>query len=372
MAVDVSVVVPVYNTEKYLPECIESLIHQTLKNVEFIFVDDGSTDHSVEIIEKYQQQDNRIHLIKQKNQYAGVARNNGMKQATGKYIIFLDSDDFFKLNMLEEAFNSGEKNHAEIVVFGAYMYNQLRGTLSRRYMGIHSNTCVSFEQLGEKFLQSYYNEPWNKLFLRSFIQENGLQFQNLRKSNDVFFTHMAGYLAKRVLFIRQYFVFYRTHNESSLQGKINCDRTAFIFSARAVKQELCRREMFDGQYKTSYCKNVCDFLRYFGCLQGELESAKEYFLTLKQALIPDLFDSEYDFEHDVWVSQVYRCSSFEEYLWYRTCSLQSTISTEYVSKKSKDYKIGHSVLVVPRKIKQDLEQQLVKTVIDQSRDSSPD
>ena len=357
MAVDVSVVVPVYNTEKYLPECIESLIHQTLKNVEFIFVDDGSTDHSVEIIEKYQKQDNRIHLIKQKNQYAGVARNNGMKQATGKYIIFLDSDDFFKLNMLEEAFNSGEKNHAEIVVFGAYNYDQSNKTVKKRYMGEYPKTCVSFEQIRESFFQSYYDEPWNKLFLRSFIEGNGLQFQESRKCNDTVFTNLAGYLAKRVLFLRERFVYYRSNNETSLQGNINHDRDAFVFAAKALKKELCRRGTFYGSYKTTYCKRVCEMLRYYGCLTGELYSAKEYFITLKQELIPSIFDSENDFEHDVWVSQVYRCSSFEEYLWYRTCSLQSTISTEYVSKKSKDYKIGHSVLAVPRKIKQDLEQQ---------------
>ena len=195
MAIDVSVVVPVYNTEKYLPECIESLIHQTLKNVEFIFVDDGSTDHSIDIIEKYQQQDNRIKLIKQKNQYAGVARNNGMKQATGKYIIFLDSDDFFKLDMLEESFKSGEKNQSEIVVFGSYTYDQLTGTVKKRYMGEYPDTCVSFVQLGDKFFQSYYGQPWNKLFLRSFIEKSKIQFQETRKCNDTFFTNMAGYLA---------------------------------------------------------------------------------------------------------------------------------------------------------------------------------
>lgn len=356
MAIDVSVVVPVYNTEKYLPKCIESLIHQTLKNVEFIFVDDGSTDHSVEIIEKYQQQDNRIKLIKQKNQYAGVARNNGMKQATGKYIIFLDSDDFFALNMLEEAFQSGEKNQAEIVVFGAYNYNQLTGEYSKRYMGEYPNTCVSFDQMGDRFFLQFYEEPWNKLFLRSFIEDNGLQFQAIRKCNDVMFVKLAGYIAKRILFIHQRFIYYRIENGSSLQGNIDRDRTAIIVASRELKQELQQRGLFYGKYKDSFFKWLSWALCYFGSLLGDLDSAKEYFFTLKQALIPQLFDSESDFEADEWVSQIYRNNSFEEYLWYRTCSLQESISTDYISKKSKDYQIGHYILALPRILKRSLKE----------------
>lgn len=94
MSVAVSVVVPVYNTAQYLNQCVDSLINQTFRDIEFIFVDDGSTDNSVEILEQYQKTDRRIKVLKQKNLHAGVARNNGMKEATGKYIVFLDSDVF--------------------------------------------------------------------------------------------------------------------------------------------------------------------------------------------------------------------------------------------------------------------------------------
>ena len=104
MEVLVSVVVPVYNTARYLNQCVDSLIKQSLKAVEFIFVDDGSTDQSVDILEQYRQKDSRIKILKQKNLYAGVARNHGMEEASGKYIIFLDSDDYFEPNMLQDAY----------------------------------------------------------------------------------------------------------------------------------------------------------------------------------------------------------------------------------------------------------------------------
>ena len=83
---DVSVVVPVYNASHYLPQCVETLINQTWRDAEFIFVDDGSTDDSYEILKKYQEKDERIKILRQENMHAGVARNNGMTQAKGKYI----------------------------------------------------------------------------------------------------------------------------------------------------------------------------------------------------------------------------------------------------------------------------------------------
>ena len=146
MSVDVSVVVPVYNTELYLNQCVDSLLAQTLKNVEFIFVDDGSTDRSVEILKEYQQKDPRITILQQKNQFAGVARNNGMKAATGKYIIFVDSDDFFEPTMLEEAFNCAEANQAEIVAFDFYRYNNVtKESRPRKQVRLHyERTCIFF------------------------------------------------------------------------------------------------------------------------------------------------------------------------------------------------------------------------------------
>ena len=98
----ISVIIPVYNTEKYINKCINSVLNQTLSNIEIIVVDDGSTDHSCEIIEQYKIKDNRIKIIRQKNLYAGVARNNGLKNAIGEYVYFLDSDDFITPRCLEK------------------------------------------------------------------------------------------------------------------------------------------------------------------------------------------------------------------------------------------------------------------------------
>ena len=98
--IKVSVVLPVYNSERYIHQCLNSILNQTLKEIEIICVDDGSTDNSVNLINDICKKDSRVSLIMQKNSYAGVARNNGLKHAKGKYVIFLDSDDFFEPDML--------------------------------------------------------------------------------------------------------------------------------------------------------------------------------------------------------------------------------------------------------------------------------
>ena len=93
----VSVIIPVYNVEDYLRQCLDSVINQTLKDIEIICVDDGSTDNSLQIFREYEQKDSRVKVLTQKNQYAGVARNTGMNIARGHYYVFLDSDDFLKM-----------------------------------------------------------------------------------------------------------------------------------------------------------------------------------------------------------------------------------------------------------------------------------
>lgn len=354
MAVDVSVVVPVYNTERYLKECIESLIHQTLLKVEFIFVDDGSTDRSVNLIEEYQKKDQRIQLIKQENQGAGVARNNGMREAKGKYIIFLDSDDFFALDMLEEAFLCAEQNQTEIIAFGYYMLNNLDGAVRKAKEPSFPSGVFSMKDIGELFFDSYISAPWNKLFLKSFIEENKLSYQALKKCNDVYFTHMAAYLAKRIVFLKKSLVYYRVNNRNSLQGNMNNDRSIFVDFEKAIKKELTERNIFTGIYKMAFYRHLKDTIHFYGGMDwAEIESYRDYFFRLKEELVPGLFDSVFDFEDDSFIRQIYE-GTFEDVLFQ-----QAVYSTEQFKKqeeysrslvKSKDYRVGHVVLFLPRLI----------------------
>ena len=122
----VSVIIPVYNAEAYLEECLDSVVNQTLKNIEIICVNDGSTDNSLDILKEYQEKDDRVIIINQENQGAGVARNQGIKVAKGNYLSILDADDFFELNMLELMCMNALKFDADVTICRADGYDQDR------------------------------------------------------------------------------------------------------------------------------------------------------------------------------------------------------------------------------------------------------
>lgn len=121
----VSVILPVYNTEKYLPECLDSLLNQTLKDIEIICINDGSTDNSLEILQEYQANDQRIRILNQENQGAAIARNKGIQMAEGEYLSFLDADDFFDENMLKWSYEKAQKTNSDICIYGSYLYDNL-------------------------------------------------------------------------------------------------------------------------------------------------------------------------------------------------------------------------------------------------------
>lgn len=134
--IKVSVIVPVYNVEKYLKEAMDCIINQTLKEIEIICVDDGSTDSSLDILNKYADKDNRIIILEQENQGAGVARNTGLDIARGEYLSFLDPDDFFELTLLEEFYEKAISCDADIVVCGLNTYDETKKFLMNVFLVI--------------------------------------------------------------------------------------------------------------------------------------------------------------------------------------------------------------------------------------------
>ena len=115
--IKVSVIMPIYNAENFLKQSLDCLLQQTLKEIEIICVEDGSTDGTFKILKQYAKEDNRIKIIRQKNQGAGSARNRGLKEAKGEAVIFLDSDDLFHREMLEKAFLRMEEEQSDLVIF---------------------------------------------------------------------------------------------------------------------------------------------------------------------------------------------------------------------------------------------------------------
>ncbi len=175
---EVSVIIPVYNSKNYLNKCIESLINQTFNDIEFIFVNDGSTDNSLSILEQYSKKDSRIKIINQKNQGISQARNRGMKEAKGRYIGFIDSDDWVDLDFYQKLYSSIIETNADIAVSSIIRI----GKNYQKYRVKYDRT-ETFESLEDKI--KVCNIPkccyvWNKLYRKEIIE-------NLEFKKDVFY-----------------------------------------------------------------------------------------------------------------------------------------------------------------------------------------
>ena len=215
--IKVSVIMPVYNSAQFLPECLNCVINQTLRDIEIICIDDGSTDGSLQILEEYAQKDSRITVLKQKHQYAGVARNKGMEHAKGEYLSFLDSDDMFEPVMLEEMYNAAVQNDTDITVCNAKIYDN--GTLLEdKILAEDSIPNGVFSCADPKFasfvFQIFIGMPWNKLFKRSFVQKQNIFFSSTLHHNDTAFVMGSFAAAQRIIYLPKYFIYWRWRRDS--------------------------------------------------------------------------------------------------------------------------------------------------------------
>lgn len=213
MDIKVSVIIPVYNGEKYLHQCLDAVCGQTLTEIEIICVDDGSTDSSFEVLREYQDKDSRIQLYQQENLYAGAARNLGKSHASGEYLVFWDCDDSFEKDALEVMYNKASSLQADICICGANRFME-RTNLVSPNPGYVDMKRVPDEIYNRKtnpdYILNVSNEAaWNKMFRRQFIEDINLDFQCVRNGNDVYFTVNALCLAERITVVNQPLLTYR-------------------------------------------------------------------------------------------------------------------------------------------------------------------
>ena len=199
----VSVILPCYNSEKYINQCLDSILSQTLPDFEVICVDDGSSDATLQILHGYAARDGRVKVLTQPNGGAGAARNNGLRQARGEYLSFLDADDFFEPTMLEEAVRTAEQYNADYVVFNSDRYQMDTRSMAEipwafRREDIPPYMPFSHRELTDNIFLTFVGWAWDKLFRRSFVEAHGLYFQEQRTTNDMLFVFSALVCAKRI------------------------------------------------------------------------------------------------------------------------------------------------------------------------------
>lgn len=273
-----SVIIPVFNNEQYLKECLDSICNQTLSDIEIICVNDGSEDNSLQIIEEYKEKDNRIILINQDNMGQSSARNNGLKIATGEYIGFVDSDDYIDKDFYEKLYNSATKNNSDIAVAGIVRFKGIR----RKCM-LHLSDEIIEKNLNKKMKlcriprQCYVV---NKIYKRDSLLKNNLFFKEGIYYEDVRFTIRAIYFLKDLVTVPNTYYYYRKNYNSTVKT-ISDKKNQDMINAR--KDMLAFAQEHNIEFKHcpgAYIKKMTkyNFLGLTIMKVVEYETMKKYYL----------------------------------------------------------------------------------------------
>ena len=221
---DISIVIPIYNVEKYLRKCLDSVYSLNLDNKEVVLVNDGSTDTSINILNEFKNKyPNKTKLITQKNQGLSEARNIGIKNSNGKYILFIDSDDFIIPTETEEFINFGLDKKVDILIGNYREYYNENYIVQKSFYSLDKN----LEKEGIFFIENGVKNKcfrfavWQNIYRKNFLLENNLFFKKGLLHEDNLFTPEAFFYAKKVRCFNKKFYFYRKNNLESITQTVN-------------------------------------------------------------------------------------------------------------------------------------------------------
>lgn len=257
----ISVIIPVYNVESYLHRCLDSVINQTYSNLEIILVNDGSTDNSLSIINEFAQKDKRIIVFSQKNSGLAVARNIGLKAATGDYVSFIDSDDWIEKDMYSELAVHLENEHPDFVNFRFQFDNE---TLNTHSVYGKPYRRLKFESRNEILEDTLKNvniltAPWTKIYNRKFLLEYHLVFEPGIVNEDTLFTILISCHAHKVTFVNRIF-YHAIERDGSIsrssQQRLFLDMHTALGKAKDYMIQINVFEHFHSLYEARYLKSM--------------------------------------------------------------------------------------------------------------------
>ena len=316
MVAKVSVIVPVYNGEDFLGQCLDSILTQTLEDIEVICVDDGSTDETASILQTYAFLDSRLKIITQENKGIAAARNKGMKEASGEYIIFWDSDDFFENNMLEKMLAKAQDDNSDVVMCGHYLFdNGIKEKvqdieIQEEYL---KKSPFKPEDLAQNLFDICPSHAWNKLVKKKLIEKNNIFFdERVSYAEDHLFSYCVLTSANKISLLKDCLVYYRfnTIMQASSSKK---DHFLDVLKAGALLYTKIK-EKHGKLYLQAVCKKIKGLMK--DVLEGcSSEQKREGLLQIRQELSEEILDgifSDYS-SSDVKVSiiiPVYNAASF--------------------------------------------------------------
>lgn len=325
----VSLVMPVYNGEDYIREAIDSILTQTLQDFELICVDDGSTDGTSSILDTYKAEDERIRVVRQENAGVSAARNMGLANAQGKYVLFCDDDDLFDSCMLEKMVAKMDRFAADICIPNGYKLDASddNRVMKSRFINLEfipNQDCFTPEEAG-KYLLNFPTFYIYKMYRRAFLEENGILFGAQRAEEDALFFTKALLLAQRITVLKDRVFYYRINTGTSVSDFIfENDILAGYESMLLVKGIMQRSGMYDDpDFHQSFVNRALTKTMNYRGRTKDFASLKTLFdkLVLDEGLLEmDLLGHDADYfyneSHYRELMVMANCSNADEYLFY--------------------------------------------------------
>ena len=266
--IDVSVIVPVYKVEKYLKRCVESICNQTLENIEIILVDDGSPDKCPKICDEYAERDSRIRVIHKKNGGLSSARNAGLQIATGRYVGYVDSDDYVELDMFEQLYQCAEQNQVDFVMADYWRVNGLerrKKSLDIRG-GVYNKSDIIREIYPILIMRESVDygpllSVWHCLYKTEFVKKNHLYFdEEIKWSEDCIYSAILGYSANSFFYLKDKYVYNYIQNEGSITTSYKEDSWDIYC---LMNEKL--RNYFNAKQDFDFSRQLNLHILYFAC-----------------------------------------------------------------------------------------------------------
>lgn len=288
---------PVYNAEAFLPKSLGCILGQTLTELELICVDDGSTDGSPELLRESAERDPRLKLIRQENAGPGSARNRGMEEASGEYLIFLDADDWFEQDMLASMLDTAEQADADICLCKTERFDDASGEplpsewmLKEEYL---PGAAFSPREIAGHLFQFTYGMVWDKLFRASFLKRTGLRFPALRCAEDTAFAFCALLDAERIAVLPEIKVHYRVNRSASVSRSFVRQPEAPYASFEMIYEHLRAGGSYE-LYEKSFLNWAAEYLVWNMSNMQDREIRRSYYELLHETWFPRLGLDKHD------------------------------------------------------------------------------